>query len=437
VINWVVQNLPQASRLSQAIKEAAYKSAMPMLDDHSTFTIERSFDVANGLTEGWFQNYASELASHTAEPEDINCQVRLGSDMEQLATFRNRKAWSDYVLSNWRDVVETSISQYGTPVVAWSSCNHRLHRVLLRVRADIASDVERTFEQLRTALSLEVSTQKSYRYRRASLEFEIGNWRPDYFASGIRQIAAFLGPDPDVPEAYAKSFQGEIEELTPFYDVKSFCETVGKRASLFGEVFIRMRARSIDVGIGVSADHKKLRIRTSLLPDHVDELIGAWPDQLKLKSVKAADTGTTISGAAPGSLEKPWLKYGLPLLGAIVTAASVSSVVTFKKAIWPDYKVIISSPIVENGVANWPGNVVSINWYLQPVQQSFSGVLNDVIGTVQVQAPYGSLPSREAKPPVAIPLAPGTYVVSVNVPGATPAYFELVVRSPSSQPVDK
>ena len=188
---------------------------MPILDDNSTFTIERSFDVANGITEGWFRTYVSELANHTSTPEDVNCQAYLGSDIEQRATFRDRKAWIDYVLTHWRDIVETVIWQNGTPVVARASCNHRLHRVLLSVRADIVSDVEQTFEQLRKALSLEIATQKSYRYRRASLEFEIGNWRPDYFASGIKQIAAFLGPGPNVPEAYAKSFKGDIEELTP------------------------------------------------------------------------------------------------------------------------------------------------------------------------------------------------------------------------------
>lgn len=346
--------------------------------------------------------------------------------------FRNRQAWTDYVLAHWIDVAETSIWQYGG-VVRSGLCNHRRHHVLLTLVADNASDIERTCELLCHALSLTVSPENPYRYRRSSLEFEIGNWRPDSFVVGIKGIAALLGPDPDVPEAYAKSFEGDIEKLTPFFDLKSFCNSVGMRASRFGEVVIRMEARSVGVGVSVTSDHKKLRIRTSLPPDKVDPLIAAWPDELKLKPVKATDTGADVGGVAPTPSENPWLKYGVPVAVAFITAMSTAGVVSLKKAIWPDYKVTITSPFVQNGIARWSGHGISIDWYLQPDQASFRTVKKDVVAMVKVHTPSGSQRSMESKPPVSVSLEPGSYVVSVDAPSAAPAQFQLVVEKPPSQ----
>jgi hypothetical protein len=269
------------------------------------------------------------------------------------------------------------------------------------------------------------------------LEFEIGYWRPDAFVRGVQSIAVLLGSHPDIPEAYAKSFEGDIEKLTSFFDLASFCERIGKLASLFGEIVVRMEARSIAVGIAVSADHKKLRIRTSLAPEDADKLIAAWPEQLRLKPVKVADTGGAVGGSIPPPAENPWLKYGVPVVIALATAVSAAGAVGLKKAIWPDYRVVVTSPAVANGVAKWTGNAVSIEWYLQPDQSSFRGLKKDVVATVRVHAPSGSLApvTSTSKPPLAVTLSPGNYVVSVDAPDATPAQFQLVVeKSPDQRP---
>jgi hypothetical protein len=187
------------------------------------------------------------------------------------------------------------------------------------------------------------------------------------------------------------------------------------------------------VGIGVPSDHKKLRIRTSVAPDELDKIIGAWPDELKLKSIKAADTGAGAGGAAPASSENLWLKHGLPVLVAFVTAASTAGVVNLKKAFWPDYKVIITSPAVENGTAKSAGNIVSVSWYLQPEQPSFRAAQKDVIAKVQVYAPSGLQPPVESRPPLPLSLDPGEYVISVDAPGAAPVQFRLLVQQTSSR----
>jgi hypothetical protein len=122
---------------------------------------------------------------------------------------------------------------------------------------------------------------------------------------------------------------------------------------------------------------------------------------------------------------------------ALATAVSAAGAVGLKKAIWPDYRVVVTSPAVANGVAKWTGNAVSIEWYLQPDQSSFRGLKKDVVATVRVHAPSGSLApvTSTSKPPLAVTLSPGNYVVSVDAPDATPAQFQLVVeKSPDQRP---
>jgi hypothetical protein len=407
---------------------------MSTSDRTSKTTIERRFDVMIDITNEWFRSYVSELAKYGGDdPDDVNCDVRLDPDFDSRVVFYNRKAWMDHVLTNWTEVTETNISQYGG-VVRRALCDHRRHHVVLSVEANSTAEIERAFALLCVALSLRASPQEPYRYRRSSLEFEVGNWRPDLFVVGIKGIAALLGTDPDVPEAYAKSFEGDIEKLTPFFNLKSFCDGVGMRASRFGEVVIRMHARSISIGIGVTSDHKKLRIRTSLPPDGVDKIISAWPEELKLKPIKAVDTGANVGGVAPGPSENPWPKYGLPVVVAFITAISTAGIVSLKKAVWPDYRVIITSPTVANGVARWSGNAVTIDWYLQPDQPSLRALNKDVVATVRLHASSGPQSAVESKPPVSLALTPGNYVVLVDAPGAAPAQFQLMVEKPPRQP---
>lgn len=140
-----------------------------------------------------------------------------------------------------------------------------------------------------------------------------------------------------------------------------------------------------------------------------------------------------MGGVAPTPSENPWLKYGVPVAVAFITAMSTAGVVSLKKAIWPDYKVTITSPFVQNGIARWSGHGISIDWYLQPDQASFRTVKKDVVAMVKVHTPSGSQRSMESKPPVSVSLEPGSYVVSVDAPSAAPAQFQLVVEKPPSQ----
>src|SRR5437762_2065922 len=208
------------------------------IKDRSDITVERRFDVKRDITEDWFCSYASELAKYGGQDkDDVQCDIRLGSDFDNRVGFRNRQAWMDYVTTHWVDIAETNIWQYGG-LVRRGLCNHRRQHLVLMLVADNMADIERTFELLREALSLSISPEDPYRYRRSSLEFEIGYWRPDLYVVGIKAIAALLGPNPEVSQAWAKSFEGDIEKLTPFFNLKSFCGNVGMRASRFGEIAI-------------------------------------------------------------------------------------------------------------------------------------------------------------------------------------------------------
>src|SRR5205823_1458011 len=113
---------------------------------------------------------------------------RLGNDVYNRVLFSDRKAWATFVLANWKEVTETNIWQYGGSLVRRAACDHRRHHVVLRVEARTAEAVEATFDTLCRNLSLVVSPRGDpYRYRRSSLEFEIGNWRPDCFVIGIER----------------------------------------------------------------------------------------------------------------------------------------------------------------------------------------------------------------------------------------------------------
>jgi hypothetical protein len=418
--------------LAREIKKAGLKRQTMPNNDRFDSSINRRFDLKSDIfSQSWFQSYVSELAKYGGN--DVDCEVRLGHDIDNRVAFRDRQVWLDYVLNNWTKVVETNVWQY-TGAIRRASCHHRRHHVLLSIRGENISQVEAVFQELCRQLSLETSPEDPYRYRRLSLEFEIGNWRPDLFVRGIKGIAAILGSDPDVPDAYAKTLEGDIEKLTPFFSLNAFSEGVETPLSKFTEIAIRMQARSMVIGIGVTSDHKKLRIRTNLDSDskadkkRVNQLISAWPEELKLKPVKVQDeNGASVAPAAPAASENPWLKYWLPAITGVIGAILAAGVVNLKQAVWPDYKVTITCPVVNSGIAKWPGDIVSLDWYIQPVQASFQPVKKDVVATVRVYSPSGSQQPIESKPPINFPLKPGTYVVVVDVAGAVPAQLQLVV----------
>lgn len=396
-----------------------------VLDDPAT-TIERRFDVMTDISREWFETFVTQLATSWGPKSDLRGYVRVRADSDDRVEFRSDKAWKQYVLTRWDDVVETELWIY-VGKIRHVVCDHRLHSLVLGVSGAGEPEIEQTFGVLAGMLSLASSPPTAYQYRRSSIEFDIGDWRPNAFVAGIKQIAALIGGNPHVAEAYAKSFEGDIEKLTPFSTLRDFCSTVGTAASRFGEVAIRMQARSVGIGIGVTSDHKKLRIRTSLAPDEVDGLVQAWPEALHLKTIKATDTGAEVAGSAPPPSEQPILKHGVPVLIAFITAVSTAGVVTMKKAVWPDYKVMVRSPPVENGVAHWAGNVLPVSWYVQPEQASLRAAQNDAPAEVRLLNASGSPQQQKGKPPLTFNVEPGRYIVLIDAPNAMPANFQLVV----------
>ena len=393
---------------------------------------ERWFDVTQEVNQEWFRSYADELAKYCKDPEDVRCEVWLGPhSKDRRIIFRNRTAWIDFVIANWLDIEETIINQYGGDIT-FGLFNNRHYYIRLRIEGHDASETNSLFELLQEKLSLRISHPYAYKYRRSSIEFKVGHWNTKAFVVGIKKIADAIGPDPHIEEAYVKSFRGDVEELKPFYDQKSFCDYIDKRANLFGEVVFRMRARSVTVGIAVPSDHKNLRIRTSLAPDSVDSLIDAWPPDLKLDQVKAEDSGAFMSGAVPSVTESPWLKYGIPVLVAFITAASTAGVVSLKKSIWPDYKMVVASPSIESGKAKWAGPTLIVDWYLQPEQASLRGIVRDAVGLVRVLESSGV--SREVKstPPVSLQVTPGDYILSIDVPETAPIRIPLHIENEGS-----
>lgn len=392
---------------------------------------ERWFDVTAKVDKIWFRSYVDELAKYCENPEDVRCEVWLMPQCkDRRVNFRNRSAWVEYVSNNWSDVDETVITQYGSSTIRFALLNTRHCYVRLRLEGHEANE---TFSALQDRLSLRDSHPFAYKYRRSSLEFKVGQWNPKAFAAGINKIADLIGPNPHVQEAFVKSSKGDIEELTPFYDRQSFCEHIDRRANVFGEMVFQMRSRSVTVGIAVSSDHKKLRIRTSLPPEEVDKLIEAWPSELKLDQIKADDTGAFIGGSAPSVTENPWLKHGVPVLVAFITAASTASLISLKKSVWPDYKISVASPLLENGKAKLLGHELVVDWYLQPDRDSLRGIDRSSIASVRLMGPSGIVKEINSKSPVSIPLSSGDYTLSIDVPDIAPVHIPLHVDSPTSQ----
>jgi len=401
--------------------------------DYIDSEFERWFDVTAKVDQIWFRSYSDELAKYCDTPDDVRCEVwMMPQHKDRRVTFRNRAACLEYVCNNWNDVEEIVIFQYDG-AIRFALLNTRHCYVRLRLEVNEAAEANEKFSSLQGRLSLCDSHPYAYKYRRSSMEFKIGQWNPRAFAVGINKIADLIGPNPHVQEVFVKSFKGDIEELTPFYDCQSFCEHIDRRANVFGEMVIQMRSRSVTVGIGVSSDHKKLRIRTSLPPEEVDRLIEAWPSELKLDQIKAVDTGAYIGGSVPSTTENPWLKYGAPVLIAFITAASTAGLISLKKSVWPDYKISVASPLLENGKAKLLGTQLVVDWYLQPDGGSLRGVNRDSIGSVQILGQSGIIEQINSKSPVTIPLSSGDYILSIDVPDIAPVHIPLHVDGPTSQ----
>ncbi|MFK0310036.1 hypothetical protein ACIQUF_02230 [Pseudomonas sp. NPDC090233] len=401
--------------------------------DYVDSEFERWFDVTAKVDQIWFRSYADELAEYCETPDDVRCEVwMMPQCKDRRVNFRNRSAWLEFVCNNWSDVEEVVIFQYGS-AIQFALLNTRHCYVRLRLEGYEAAEANEKFSSLQGRLSLRDSHPYAYKYRRSSMEFKVGQWDPKEFAVGVNKIADLIGPNPHVQEAFVKSFKGDIEELTPFHDRQSFCEHIDRRANVFGEMVIQMRSRSVTVGIGVSSDHKKLRIRTSLPPEEVDSLIEAWPSELKLDQIKAVDTGAYISGSVPSVNENPWLKHGIPVLMAFITAASTAGLISLKKSVWPDYKISVASPLLENGKAKLLGTQLVVDWYLQPDGGSLRGINRNSIGSVQVLGASGIITHINSKSPVSIPLSSGDYILSIDVPDIAPVHIPLHVDGPTSQ----
>jgi len=113
--------------------------------------------------------------------------------------------------------------------------DHNRQQLFVSVTAADSAAVDRSIQEITDRLHLKPTHRQPYRYRRSSLEFEIGHWKPELFAAGIKQITALVGGNPALREAYVKTFDGDIERLISFYSAAEFIEFASRRASRFGE----------------------------------------------------------------------------------------------------------------------------------------------------------------------------------------------------------
>ncbi len=408
----------------------------PNVNDSQPAGIERRFDLANDITAEWFRAFVAELKRYGADAGTPDCRIRRVSDIDNQIRFRDFDLWSQFVLAQWEDVAETRLWNY-QGIVRRADCDHQRSQLVLELISEKSSRVEKVLEDIGLSLSLKPSRPQAYRYRRSSLEFEIGAWRPDLFADGVRDVAAILGKNPAIREAYVKTFDGKVERLTPFDTLEAFLRFVNNPADRFEEAAVRMEARSISIGIGVPSNHRRLRIRTSLAPENLKEIINAWPRDLRLNSIKAADSGGELVGVAPTTVESPLLKYGVTILLAFITAASTAGLVSLKKAVWPDYAVVITTPASGMGVTKVEGGAVPVSWYLRVEQASFRSDRMGEPATIRVYGDAGLQESVDAKSPASLPLAPGHYFIEVDSPAAKPAQFQVLLLERPASPKQK
>jgi hypothetical protein len=390
--------------------------------------IERWFDVNTPITLEFFKSYYEFLTQYSKDPNKVRCEFWMNASNEdrRVIIFNNDKIL-DFIKNHWNEVSETVIFLYTGPI-KYSVLNLQHHYMRIRIQSSPEITSTKVFSSLNKHFSLSHSEPHPYKYRRSSIEFDVGRWKPKDFALGIKNISNLIGPNPYIVKAYVKSFVGDIEKLTPFFDLNSFLDYTDRRASTFGAAFIQLRARSTDIGIGVPSDHKKLRIRTSIPPENVDDILDAWPEDLRLSQVKAVDTGDFFGEGEPNiAKDNSWVKYGIPIMVAFITAFSVAGIVSLKKAIWPNYKIVVTNPISENGKAISSNQQLVVDWYLQPEKQSLRNVRKDSIGTVRLMDNSGKLQKIVSKAPVSLNTPPGDYTLSVDVDETAPVIIKLKV----------
>ncbi|MDS4076965.1 MAG: hypothetical protein RKO68_13565 [Candidatus Accumulibacter sp.] len=390
------------------------------------------YDVEDGITLEWFLEYFAQISrlSNDAAKVRIEVWMRPSATTRRTIVYSSEQAVA-LVTRDWADIEETVVTQFAGKV-RQSVLHHQHHYLRIRLDENPDDPAASALDELRKTCTLTPSKPHPYKYRKSSIEFEVGQWNPKDFGVGVEAIARAIGPNPYLENAFVKSFDGDIERLTPFFTIPSLLEYLNRRASTFGEVSVQLRARSTTVGIGSPTDHKKLRIRTSIPPEKVDPLIDAWPSTLKLKQVKAVDTGDFFTGSDSSKKEESkWIKLGLPIATAFITAFSVTSIVTLKRAVWPDQRLVLLSPKQEGAAATWVGKRLEVDWHLQPEQPSFRSITVEP-AVVRLTDAEGHAKELVGKPPAAFDVVVGTYNLAVTVEGLPTLRTQVKVEAPTS-----
>jgi hypothetical protein len=401
--------------------------------------VEEWFDVRDNISLLWLTKCFELFAKHARKPDDLRCEFwMLSTSKQKRVHCYSQKDCIGFLEKRWAEVDEINFYQFAGPL-RYAQIAGRRHYFRFRAEELSFEEIERDFT---STFALDQSRPQPYKYRSSSIEFDIGHWSPRLFAAGLSKIVELVGPHPHLERAFYKTYEGDIEKLTPFFDIDEFLRAIDTGVSAFGEISLQLAARSTTIGITVPSDHKKLRIRTSIAPKDLDPVLEAWPPELKLRQVKAVDTGDLFSGSGSSTKqESNWVKLGVPVATAFITAMSVTGVVGIKKAIWPDYKLVITSPIVEGGKAAWSAKKIVLDWHLQPEQPSLRSIQKDVQATVRIIGLNAQPYEVRGSPPLSVGVNPGEHIVSIDVSDLPPMSFRLNVGDsqtpPASAPTKK
>ena len=300
---------------------------------------------------------------------------------------------------------------------------------MVAVDAGSVEEAEQLLAALSSDLALEVTPQSPYRYRRSALEWEIGHWQPKLFCDGVQKLAEFFGTELRVADAYAKSMEGNVEKLTSFFDLKSFTDSIGRKAALFDEIVIRLEGRSQSVGIGVRSDHKKLRVRTSLPPADTDPIVEAWPEGLGLKAIKATDSGSDPGSLVPAPAPKESTLWKvISAVAALLGVISVGGVGATLNMFSPEYKVVVTSPILHGGSASSDSPEINVDWYLEAEGLHTGGPIKDLPANIVVDGNADANSRIAHKPPYRLTLPVGSHSIKIDSSKGAPLVFEVTVK---------
>jgi hypothetical protein len=330
--------------------------------------VDRWYIVTGTMDEAWFRTFSAFLREKNSEIRNADLSVRPNDDSGDRLRFPTFEAWSDYIAQHGPESCECYF-WIPSGSIPHAQCDRQRAQVNFTFAVADENQIEQLKNEAEQRLQLEPLKPGPYRYRRTSVEYEIGNWDPELFVAGIRRLAAMLGGRPSLMDAYLKKNDGKIEELLPFYDLEPFLTAIGKSPSRFTEAVLTMAARGNAIGLMVMSDQKRLRIRTTLEADELNTIETAWSKEMKLKLTKASDYGQGLSGSSPPPPESLLLKYGIQVLITLLTLGAVS-LTAFKKAIWPDYSVVITSPGGLSGTADFEPGQIPVSWYEKPEQVS-------------------------------------------------------------------